>query len=157
MLSDVVLADRVAPRVEEPRGRTDFLVDPNPAMRYAPGNEVHLLWEMYNLTPDSTGTVALDAEIVLRVQSIERHGFAARIVGGVLDAVGVTAEGDDQVSVRYAVREALGNRDRLPGWVAIDLERGPRGTYVLELVITDRLSGQSAIRRRVFTVTDVEP
>jgi hypothetical protein len=124
-------------------------------MRYTPGGEVHLLWEMYNLTADSLGAFWYDAEIILRVQSIERRGFAARIVGGMLDAVGTTAEGDDQVSVRYEVRETLGDRDRVPGWVAVDLEDAPNGTYVLELVITDRFSGQSAVRRRVFTVSDV--
>ena len=154
MLSDVVMADRVAPRTDVPTGHGDFLVDPNPAMRYVPGGEVHLLWEVYNLTTDSLGTFWYDAEIVLRVQSIERRGFAARIVGGMLDAVGTTAEGDDQVSVRYEVREALGGRDRVPGWVAVDLEDAPNGTYVMELVITDRLSGHSAARRRVFTVSD---
>ena len=154
MLSDVVMADRVAPRTDLPTGHGDFLLDPNPAMRYAPGGEVHLLWEMYNLAVDSLGTFWYDAELILRVQSIERRGFAARIVGGMLDAVGTTTEGDDQVSVRYEVREAMGSRDRVPGWVAVDLEDAPNGTYVMELVITDRLSGQSAVRRRVFTVSD---
>lgn len=154
-LSDVVMADRVAPKLDVPVGHGDFLLDPNPAMRYAPGDEIHLLWEMYNLTVDSLGTFWYDAEIVLRVQSLERRGLAARIVGGVLDAVGTTAEGDDQVSVRYEVRETLGDRDRVPGWVAVDLEDAPTGTYVMELIITDRVSGNSAVRRRVFTVSDV--
>ena len=81
----------------------------------------------------------------------------ARVVGGMLDAVGATAKGDDQVAVRYEVREALGTRDRLPGWISVDLENAPNGTYVLELIITDRRSGQSAVRRRTFTVTDIEP
>jgi len=157
MLSDVVMADRVAPRVDAPAGRRDFLIDPNPAMRYTPGSEVHLLWEMYNLQPDSLGSVWYDAEIILRVQSLERTSFAARIVGGMLDAVGTTAKGDDQVSVRYEVRDALAGRDRMPGWVSVDLEDAPNGTYVLELVITDHLSGQSAVRRRVFTVSDTDP
>jgi len=156
MLSDVVMADRVAPRMEVPAGYGDFFIDPNPAMRYAPGGEVHLLWEIYNLRPDSLGTVAYDAEIIFRIQSLERGSLTARIVGGVLDAIGTTAKGDDQVSVRYEVRETLGDRDRVPGWVSVDLEDAPNGTYVLELVITDRVSGQSAIRRRVFTVTDTD-
>ncbi|HEX9633649.1 MAG TPA: GWxTD domain-containing protein [Gemmatimonadales bacterium] len=155
MLSDVVMADRVAPRTAALTGRRDFLLDPNPAMRFTPGGEVHLFWETYNLTLDSLGTFWYDAEIVLRVQSIERRGFAARVVGGMLDAIGTTAKGDDQVSVRYEVRETLGERDRVPGWLAVDLEDAPNGTYVLELVLTDRLSGQSAVRRRVFTVSDV--
>jgi GWxTD domain-containing protein len=153
MLSDVIMADRVAPRREVPTGYRDFLIDPNPAMRYTPGGEVHLLWEMYNLQPDSLGSVWYDAEIILRVQSLERGSLVARIVGGVLDAIGTTAKGDDQVSVRYEVREAVGGRDRLAGWVSVDLEDAPTGAYVLELVITDHLSGQSAVRRRVFTVT----
>jgi GWxTD domain-containing protein len=156
MLSDVVMADRVAPRVETPAGRQDFLIDPNAAMRYTPGSEVHLLWEMYNLQPDSLGVVWFDTEIVLRVQSLERGGVVARIVGGVFDAIGTTAKGDDQVSVRYEVREALGGRDRMPGWISVDIEDAPKGTYVLELIVTDRLSGQSAVRRRVFTVSDTD-
>ena len=157
MLSDVVMADRVTPRVEVPTRYTDFLIDPNPAMQYTPGSEVHLLWELYNLQPDSLGNVWYDAEIVFRVQSLERGGLVARVVGGMLDAVGATAKGDDQVAVRYEVREALGTRDRLPGWISVDLENAPNGTYVLELIITDRRSGQSAVRRRTFTVTDIEP
>jgi GWxTD domain-containing protein len=157
MLSDVILADRVAPRVEQPAGRQDFLLDPNAAMQFAPGGEVDLYWEMYNLQPDSAGEVHYQAEIVFRVQSLERHGIAARIVGGVLDAVGVTAKGDDQVAVRYDVSAALAGRDRLPGWVAVNLADAPRGTYTLELVITDRQTGQTAMRRRVFTVTEGPP
>jgi GWxTD domain-containing protein len=156
MLSDVVMADRVAPRIEVPAGRADFLIDPNPAMRYAPGSVVHLLWETYNLQPDSLGVVWYDTEIVLRVQSLQRGGVVARIAGGVLDAIGTTAKGDDQVSVRYEVREALGGRDRMPGWVSVDIENAPMGTYVLELIVTDRRSGQSAVRRRVFTVTETD-
>ncbi|MDH3495460.1 MAG: GWxTD domain-containing protein [Gemmatimonadota bacterium] len=157
MLSDVVLADRVAPRLDAPAARQDFFLDPNPAMQFAPGREVHLYWEMYNLRPDSNGTVSYGAEIVLRVQSLERTNFAARIVGGVLDAIGATAKGDDQVTVRYDVSEVLAGRGRLPGWVAVDLADAPRGTYVMELIITDRHTGQTAFRRRVFTVTDAEP
>jgi hypothetical protein len=157
MLSDVILADRVAPRVETPAGRREFLLDPNPAMQFAPGGEVHLYWEMYNLQVDSAGQVHYQAEIIFRVQSLERRGLVARIVGGVFDAVGTTAKGDDQVSVRYDVATALAGRDRLPGWVAVNLADAPRGTYTLELVITDKLTGQSAIRRRVFTVTDQTP
>lgn len=157
MLSDVILADRVAPRVETPAGRQEFLLDPNPAMQFAAGSEVHLYWEMYNLQPDSAGEVSYEAEVIFRVQSLERRGLVARIVGGVLDAVGTTAKGDDQVSVRYDVSTALAGRDRLPGWVAVNLADAPRGTYTLELVITDRQTGQTAIRRRAFTVTGGTP
>ena len=154
MLSDIVLADRVAPREEEPVGRAGFFIDPNPAMHYAPGEEVHLYWEIYNLVPDTAGTVRYEAEIVIRVQSLERRGFAARLVGGLLDVVGASAKGDDQVSLRYEVSDVAGARDRLPAWVAIDLADAPNGTYVLELIITDQHTGLTVVRRRSFTVTE---
>ena len=157
MLSDVVLADRVAPRTDAPADRTEFFLDPNPAMRYAPGDEVHLYWEIYNLQADSAGVVRYEAEVTLRVQTLERRGFAANVVGGVLDAVGVTAKGDDQLTLRYEVSDVLGSRDRLPGWVALDLADAPNGTYILELLITDMASGQTFVRRRTFTVSEPEP
>jgi GWxTD domain-containing protein len=156
-LSDVVIADRVERRVEPAGGRADFLIDPNPAMRFAPGDAVNLYWEIYNLQPDSLGAAHYIAEVVLRVQSLERSGFAARAVGPVLDAMGLTAKGDDPVTLRYEVSEVIGPRDRLPAWVAVDLLQAPSGTYTLELGITDRISGQTAVRRRVFSVSEREP
>ncbi len=154
MLSDVVLADRVAPREDAPGGRGAFFMDPNPAMTYAPGDEVHLYWEMYNLTPDSTGAVSYRAAVVITVQSLERRGFGANIVGGIADAIGTSAKGDDQVTLSYEVSDVLGDRDRLPGWVAIDLSDAPNAVYILELVITDQQTGQTATRRRIFRVTE---
>jgi hypothetical protein len=156
-LSDVVLADRVERRTETPAGRSDFLIDPNPPMRFAPGDAVHLYWEIYNLQPDTTGSIRYTAEVVLRVQSVERTGLVARAVGPVLDAAGLSAKGDDPVSLRYDVTEALAGRNRVPAWVAVDLLQAPAGTYTLELGITDQLSQQTATRRRVFTVTDRIP
>jgi GWxTD domain-containing protein len=157
VLSDVIVASRVERRTEQPAGRADFLIDPNPAMRFVPGETVHLYWEIYNLQPDSAGTVRYTAEAILRVQSLERTGLVARAMGPVLDAIGLTAKGDDPVSLRYDVSEALAGRDRLPAWVAVDLLRAPAGTYTLELGITDQVSGQTAVRRRVFAVSEREP
>jgi GWxTD domain-containing protein len=157
MLSDVVLADRVERRTETPAGRTGFLIDPNPPMEFAPGDAVHLYWEIYNLQPDSTGGIRYTAEVVLRVQSLERTGLVARVVGPVLDAAGLSAKGDDPVSLRYEVAEDLAGRDRVPAWVAVNLLQAPAGTYTLELGITDQVSGQTANRRRVFTVTERAP
>jgi hypothetical protein len=126
-------------------------------MRFAPGEAVHLYWEIYNLRPDSTGTVQYTAEVVFRVQSLERGGMVARALGPVFDAMGLTAQGDEPVTLRYDVSEAEGGRDRIPAWVAVDLLAAPAGIYVLELGITDRVSGQTAVRRRSFTVTERQP
>jgi GWxTD domain-containing protein len=157
MVSDIILADRVAPRRELPAGRRDFFLDPNPAMRFAPGGAVHLYWEIYNLQPDTAGSVQYTVEARLRVQSLERTSVVARAFGPVFDAMGLTAQGDEPVSLRYDVSDALVGRDRVPAWVAVDLLEAPSGTYTLELDIVDRVSGQTTTRRRVFTVSDREP
>ena len=154
-LSDIILADRVAPRVEEPGALSDFLVDPNAAMRYTPGDAVHLYWETYNLQPDSAATVRFETELVIRVQSIERSEFGARVVGGLLDAVGASARGDEQVTLSYESEKVLAGRDRIPSWLAVDLAGAPNGTYTLEITVTDLMSGQAAVRRRTFSITDM--
>lgn len=151
-LSDVVLANRVAPRQEPARGRRDFFIEPNPAMSYAPGAPVHLYWEVYGLVPDSAGVGAYDVDVVVRLQAIERHGIMARLVGGVADAMGTTAAGDDRVVLTYRRELALRDRDRIPEFLAIDLGGSPAGVYTLEISVTDRHSGQTVLRARTFTV-----
>ena len=155
-LSDIVLADRIAPRTAVPAGLDDFLIDPNAAMSFEPGRTLHMYWEVYNLHADTTGTVRFKTEVLIRVQSLERHGFGATIVGGLLDAVGASAKGDDQVTMEYGTEEVLSNRDRVPAWLAVDLSDAPNGTYSMELTVTDLSTGRSTVRRRSFTITDVE-
>ena len=151
-LSDVVLADRVAPRGDTVRSRRDFLIDPNPAQEFAPGQSVDLYWEVYGLHPDSAGVGAFTVSVAVRLQSIERHGLAARLFGGVMDAAGVTAEGDDQVVLSYAREMNIRGRDRVPEYLTIGLQNNPEGLYTLEITVLDRRSGQSAVRSRTFTV-----
>jgi GWxTD domain-containing protein len=155
-VSDILLADRVAPRneAEVPRSRADFFILPNAEMNYAPGDQVALYWEAYGATPDSVGAVRLDVEIIVTIQTLERRGTIARIVGGALDAVGASSEGDDRLALAYVIEEVLGDRDRLPIYLALELGNAPRGVYTLEIVLTDRISGQSTVRHRTFIVSD---
>jgi GWxTD domain-containing protein len=152
-LSDVVLADRVAPRGDDPRGRRDFFIEPNPAMAYAPGHPVHLYWEVYGLRPDSTGAGSYAVSVVIRLQALERHGLAARLVGGALDAMGVTAAGDNQVVLSYGREVSLRGLDRVPEFLAVDLGDSPPGLYTLEISVEDRHAGQTVVRTRTFTVS----
>lgn len=154
MLSDVILADRVQPRSDSVTGRRDFFLQPNPSMTFEPGEPVHLYWEVYGLQPDSAAIARYDVEISIRVQAIERRSVAARIVGGVLDAVGVTAAGDERLAIVYDREQSLAGRDRIPEHLAIELDDAPNGVYSLEVAVTDRVSGQSFVRRRAFTITD---
>lgn len=141
-LSDVIVASRVEPRGEERRGLRDFLLQPNPAQSFEPGAPVHLYWELYGLRPDSAGIVRYQVSVLVRNTAIERHGMVARVVGGVGDAMGLTAGGDDWVMLSYQSQTSLGGRDRVPQYLAIDLGAAPEGTYAVVLRVRDLVSGE---------------
>lgn len=151
-LSDVVLADNVAPRTDAPRGRLDFFIDPNPAQSYAPGQRVHLYWEIYGVSPDTAGVGSYTVSVVIRLQSIERRGLVARLVGGTMDAVGASAEGDDRVTLTYARELTVQGLDRVPEYLAVDLGDSPEGLYSLEISVEDGRTHQTVVRNRAFSL-----
>jgi hypothetical protein len=153
MLSDVLVADRVAPQDSTFDKWSDFFIIPS-AGRFQPESPVGLLWEIYNLQPDPAGIVRYTVDLQFTVREIERHGFAASILGGIADAVGLTAEGDDQVALTY-------DRD-LPGepsgrqveYLSVNLENAPEATYGVFITVTDKVSGRSVTARRQFVVSE---
>jgi GWxTD domain-containing protein len=157
-LSDVVVADRVAPKEDggPPRGRQDFFIAPNAAMRFHRTDPVHLYAEVYHLRPKpgSEGVAEFEVTLRLRVDTIQRTGIGARIVGGVLDAVGASAQGDNQVLLSFVSREPIGGRDRIPIYLALDLGGAPAGVYSLDMSVKDLTTGRSAARHRTITITE---
>ncbi|HEX9727151.1 MAG TPA: GWxTD domain-containing protein [Gemmatimonadales bacterium] len=153
MLSDVVVADRVAPRDSTYRRWTDFLVSPA-AGRFAPGAPIALLWEVYNLAPDSLGVARYTVEVQLTVREIERPTVAARIIGGVLDAMGVTAEGTDRVALRYH-RDVEANADQTQvEYLVVDLASTQQASYDITIRVTDRATERAVETYRRIEVTD---
>lgn len=151
-LSDVVLADRIEPRDSAPLRWTDYLIDPS-AGRVRHGAPIAFLWELYNLTGDSAGVGRYRVELGIAVRAIERLGFAARIVGGVADAVGVTALGDTLVALSFERETNVRGRAGLPTQVDVELRGAPDGDYTATVTVTDLRTGQAAQRRRDFVVT----
>jgi GWxTD domain-containing protein len=158
-LSDVVVADLVAPReVGGPqRHRQDFFIDPNADLRFRRSDPVHLYTEAYHLTPDRDRIAHFQVAVRLRVEGLERSGLAARIVGGVLDAIGATAVGDDQVTLSYVAQESLEGRDRVPIYLALDLAGAPPGIYQLDLAVKDLTTNQVAVRHRQLFISEARP
>jgi len=156
-LSDLLLANRIAPRVEPTRGRHDYFVEPNPAMDYRPGQPVHLYWEIYRLAPDSSGVASYDVSVTIRLEAIQRRGMVARIVGNALDITGVTPEGEDRIVLTYARESSVAGRERVPETLQLDLGGNTEGLYTLDLRVRDRRSGQVAERSRTFTVSRGTP
>jgi hypothetical protein len=154
MLSDVLVTERVAPRDSTFDRWRDFLVIPSVG-RFTPDAPVGLLWEVYNLTPDSTGTARYTVDVRITVQNIERKGFAARILGGIGDAMGLTARGDDAVALTYDRTATVPPGGTQVEYLSVQLEDAPRAEYAISLTVTDRVSGASreALRRIVVTET----
>ena len=155
-MSDIVIADQVAPReVGGPqRGRQDFFIDPNAAMRFRRTDPVHLYAEAYNLAGASDRIAHFQVSVRLRIEAVERTGVAARVIGGVLDAVGASAAGDDQVTLSYVAQESLQGRDRVPIYLALDLAGAPPGIYQLDLAVKDLTTNQLAVRHRTLHITE---
>lgn len=153
-LSDVLVAHRIVPKPgAEPRGRSDFLIVPNGSMTFVPRDTVFLYWELYGTSADSTGNGHLKIDLALKVTALDRgRGIDAKILGGIADAVGLSAKGDDRVALHYNRTIAIDPSDRIPNYLALDLGEAPYGTYTLELTVTDLVSGRSATRGRVLTV-----
>ncbi|MBI1722924.1 MAG: GWxTD domain-containing protein [Gemmatimonadetes bacterium] len=151
-LSDLVVADRVAPRDSAPRRWTDFLIDPSVG-RIRRGEPVAFLWELYNLSADSAGVGRYRVELAIYARSLERRGFGARIIGGVADAVGLSARGDSIATIGFEREAPVRGRTAIPEYLQVELGDAPEGTYGVSLTVTDLVSGQQATTRRQFVVT----
>lgn len=73
-------------------------------------------------------------------------------LGSIVDAIGLTAKGDDHVSLTYERAVAAGAMERAPAYLALGLGSAPPGTYTLEITVTDLVAQTSAARQRVLQV-----
>jgi GWxTD domain-containing protein len=153
-MSDLLVADQVAPRDSAFTRWTDFFLRPS-AGRFAPDDPVGLLWEIYNLTPDSLGIARYTVEVRFSVSDVERRNFAARIFGGLGDAMGLSARGDDQVALAYDREAAATPGGRQVEYLMIDLDDAPLASYRVSVRVVDQVARRAVegLRRIVVTNT----
>ena len=153
-MSDVLVADRVAPRDSAFTRWTDFFLQPS-AGRFLPDDPVGLLWEIYNLTPDSLGVARYTVEVRFTVFNVERRNFAARIFGGLGDAMGLSAQGDEQVALAYDRQVTIAPGGRQVEYLMVDLEDAQLAEYGIAIRVTDHVATRSVevLRRIVVTET----
>ncbi len=154
-ISDLVVADRVTATADAAQ-RDAFRIDANPAMRFAPHDTVALYWETYNASALAGGSARLRVRVTVRILSIDRgRSFSARVLGGIADAMGLSAVGDEQVSLTY-------ERDSralamVPHQLALGLGDAPAGRYALTVEVTDLATGRSARSERTLTLERATP
>jgi GWxTD domain-containing protein len=156
MLSDLLVAGRVAPRDSTAARWSDYLIEPNGGW-FTPGQSVGLLWEIYNLAPDAAGQVAYTVDLRFTIESITRRNIFAQIAGGIADAVGLTAKGDDRIALHYThTADATPSRVHVE-YLTVDLKDSPEGVYTIEVEVTDLRTGGSVVRRQVIHIDRAPP
>jgi len=155
-LSDVMAATRISPRDSLAFRWTDYFIEPNGG-RFLPGESVGLLWEIYNLTVDSSGTAGYDVELRITVEAIERRTLFAQIVGGVADATGLSAVGDDRVALDWSRNARVGPDGVATEHVEVELRDAPEGRYTVSVTVGDRATGATATSERTILVSRDPP
>jgi len=115
---------------------------------------VGLLWEIYNLTPDSTGATRYEVGLWITVEAIDRTnaGWFAALLGSLGDRMGLTAVHDDRVSLTYRREHAASAAGAQAEHLMVELRDAPKGRYLLEVVVQDLIAGQQARTTRTFTI-----
>jgi GWxTD domain-containing protein len=154
-MSDLLIARGIAlrPGIAAVRSREDILVRPNGSLTFRRGDTLYVYWENYGVaaSPDGSGRVRVD--LSLRTDELDRgQSLSARVLGGVADAVGMTAEGENRVALRFDRAVAIDADDRVANYLALDLGGLPYASYTLELTVTDLTTGRQATRLRPLTV-----
>ncbi|MEK6612046.1 MAG: GWxTD domain-containing protein [Gemmatimonadota bacterium] len=155
-ISDMIVADRIAAPAEA-MTRAAYRIDANPALLFSQRDTVALYWETYNATARPDGAARLLVQVTVKVLSLDRGpSFTARILGGIADAVGLSAVGNEQVSLTFE-RSVGGASSTVPHQLALGMGDAPAGRYLLALDVTDLASGRRARTERTITLERPSP
>lgn len=150
-LSDLVIADRIAEVAAQTTRWSDLLISPSAGVLRR-GQEFGVLWETYDLQ-HRDGVSRYKVELALTVLHVSRPAhLLARVVGGIADVVGLSAKGDDRVSLSYT-RERPASATALDH-LTLELGDAPPGRYRLSVRLTDLVSGRSVTRQRDLTLVE---
>jgi GWxTD domain-containing protein len=154
-LSDLLVTQQITPRDSGATRWSQFLFAPN-AGRFAPGDPVGILWEIYNLTPDSTGFTRYEVGLWLSVEAIDRSGagWFPTVLGAIADKMGLTAVYDDRVSIGYTQEQPATPDSARAEHLVVDLRDAPKGRLRVDVVIRDLVTGQEATASRTITIGD---
>ncbi len=156
--SDILIADRIAVPDSPLRSWHGIGLRPRGDLVIAPRDTFSVYWENYGLQATANDRVQFEVRLVVTLLQLDRGTDPLRnLFGNIADAVGLSAEGDQQLGMRFDRNEALAGRDRVPGLVTIGLGTAPAGRYQLEVVVTDRVSGQTTRSARTFTIRRSDP
>ncbi|AMW04281.1 GWxTD domain-containing protein [Gemmatimonas phototrophica] len=153
-MSDVMITERVTSSDDPLGGWQRAGIIPKGDLTMAQREPFSVYWETYGLRPSPEKR--LKAEVRFRVTLVEidrsNRNASLRFLLDAADFVGLTREGNEELTVRFTREMPAGTSERTPMVNTIGLGTSPAGLYRLEVVITDLVSGQTARSARFFRV-----
>jgi GWxTD domain-containing protein len=151
-LSDILVADSLSPIGGAPERWSDFTIAPSVG-RVHRGKSFAMLWETYDLQKAANGVASYDVTITLRREKGGGLGaFAAKIVGGVKSAVGISSSGSDHISLTFP-RQASA-RGPVVDYITLDLGDASPGNYLIGVEVTDKANHRHVSRERPLTIVE---
>jgi GWxTD domain-containing protein len=150
--SDILIADSLSPTSGAPERWSDFDIAPSVG-RVHRGKSFAMLWETYDLQAMPNGNVSYNVTITLRREKGGGFGaIAAKIIGGVKNAIGISGSGSDRISLTFP-RQAPA-RPVAVDYVTLDLGSAAPGDYLVDVEITDLATHRQIKRERPLTIVE---
>jgi GWxTD domain-containing protein len=151
-LSDILVADSVAPANGSTDRWSDFRIAPNVG-RVHRGKSFAMLWETYDLQRMANGISSYNVTITLRREKGGGlGGLAAKIIGGVKSAIGISGNGSDHISLTFP-RQVPAHAVAVD-YVTLDLGDAAAGNYMIDVDITDLATHRHVSRERPLTIVE---
>jgi GWxTD domain-containing protein len=148
-LSDLVVADGVTPRVEDPIRWTDFSIGASRDLTFGAEEEIHLYFELYGLSMDGNGEARYELEIT--VEDVTAEGLVSSVVRSLGDLVGL---GDD-ADTRLRFDRVAEPRDGIvPEYLSLLLTDVEPGDYLVHVKVRDEMSDDE---REIVRQIVIEP
>ncbi len=148
MVSDILPAANIREVGPDRRGtfiRGGLEVLPLPGRVLQSDQPLFIYYEVYNLTRDEYGATRFGIEYTV-LEAPEQLAVAARLYQGLRSLAGLRGR-------RTAVSSSFttsGISPEMASWLEVDMSSLPPGSYLLELTVTDEVSGQKVTNSLLF-------
>ena len=144
-MSDIELASTIGDKGSNSRFRKgNIWVVPMPSRAYKLDQKVYAYFEIYNLNKDAFGQTRYKVQYLVRFSPEGSVGIVGMVASGFRSLL---RSKKPQVSVTY---EQIGSESSENEYVELDLSKTKPGINILEVKITDLVSGEAATREVGF-------
>jgi GWxTD domain-containing protein len=145
MLSDLLLVDRFGVDTTHVDDRAALVPMVSRSLRFPAGAPIGVLWEIYGLATDSTGTARY--HVRAGVADAEQRDALVRLLRGLVGR-DVSPSG-----IEWDVSRVPRADGAIVEFVTLELPDAAPGSYRLFITVTDRVTGRTYTAHRVLAVT----